>query len=96
ELARDPQDPVLWSLRGMDLLVETHDGPGSTSIQDLLIQRFVDSHEATVYSFLERDEAQAKRASWLRTPRVRRLAIDEGRVSGFTWVWLRSRRAEGA
>ena len=85
----DPQKAP--ALAGYDLLVELHDGAGSTQIKDALDARFGQTHKATYYRYEGRSEADCPPLRTLPTPELRFQAVDERRGVGLEWVMYRAR-----
>lgn len=73
------------ALSGLDLLVEIHDGPHSTSIHDLLQDRFGASHAIRYLRHEVRRPEQAAHAPWLGHDLNRMTAMDEQRTFGIEW-----------
>ena len=78
------------ALRGFDILVEIHDGAHSSTVHDLLVQRFATSHSLRFIDHQERTDADAANAPWLGHHRNRLLAVDEQRTFGIEWGFFRA------
>lgn len=76
------------ALKEFDILVEIHDGPGSTRIRDLLLARFAATHAATLIRYTPRSESDCPALSCLADSEQRRLAVDERRYLGQEWAFF--------
>ena len=77
------------ALLDFDLLVEVHDGPQSSHLHDLLVERFRNTHSIESIDYTGRDQADAGAASWVRSPKFRLAAVDEKRCLGLKWLVMR-------
>jgi hypothetical protein len=68
------------SLRGYDVIVEIHDGAGSTRVRDTLAQRFSASHEIGFIRYTGRADVDVPALPRWLPPRARALALSEDRI----------------
>jgi hypothetical protein len=80
------------ALRNVNMIVELHDSDLlELNITPTILSRFRESHTVELKTTGPRDASQWPAVGFLDSP-LRELAIDEGRVKGQQWAWLKAKR----
>lgn len=83
-------DPVrVPALRHAHVICEVHDEPGTTSIRDLLMERFSATHRVAEHTWRPRTLSDFPAIPGLHvTDHVKRMAMDEHRSKGWRWMLM--------
>jgi hypothetical protein len=91
----DVLDPAVYgALRHMDLLVEIHDGPRSTRLHDLLVERFRESHKLEFVRYRDRGYDDCKSIKSLKRRKNKVMSVNEFRKRGIEWGFFTVKRQE--
>jgi hypothetical protein len=84
------------ALRDVNMIIELHDSDFlELNITPSILSRFRESHIVELKTTGPRDVSEWPAVEFLGSP-LRELAIDEGRVKGQQWAWLKAKNQQAA
>jgi precorrin-6B methylase 2 len=74
-----------------DILVEVHDGMASSTIREILMDRFTRTHTVQHTQFQSENSLRVNYMSWIRNRKFIKQALNEGRKYGLDWLYFKKK-----